>query len=221
MPGHIVDDLPGLALRSPKPLSDFVGRRWVRPLMFGVEAAVAEASLMAAAGTVDPAGQYLSVAALGPHMLSVLILPVIHLMAGLIPGYVMGPIKQLRRRVLAAGTVILVTLALGVMLDGSGRTVLTLVLAFLTCVVLSPIAAIIVRRRLIRAGLWGMPVTIPRHQHADLGRDPPAPAHAVAGPRAYAGDRRRARPAGDRGSLPPRPQLTSDACNLHGDRPRP
>ncbi len=99
-------------------------------------------------------GQILGVAA------AILVLPAIHYQIGLYPGYLLGPVERLRRRVLATLAVFggltawdnLV--ARGVL----SRGVLLATLGF--ALLLPPLAEAGVRAFLVRRGCWGLPAVI-------------------------------------------------------------
>src|SRR5258708_3204400 len=98
--------------------------------------------------------QYLGVAA------AILLLPVIHYQIGLYPGYLLGPVERLRRRMLATLAVfgILVAwdniVARGVL--SRGVLLATLVFALL----LPPLMEAAIRAVLIQRQRWGMPVVM-------------------------------------------------------------
>ncbi len=98
--------------------------------------------------------QYLGVAA------GILLLPVINYQLGLYPGYLLGPVERLRRRMLATLAVFggLVAwdnlVARGVL----SRGVLLATLLFV--LVLPPLAESAARAALIRRGRWGIPVVM-------------------------------------------------------------
>ena len=98
--------------------------------------------------------QYLGVAA------GILLLPMVHYQLGLYPGYMLGPVERLRRRMLATLAVFggLVAwdnlVARGVL----SRGVLLATLLFV--LVLTPLAETGARAILIRRGRWGIPVVM-------------------------------------------------------------
>src|SRR5579872_1788270 len=98
--------------------------------------------------------QFLGVAA------GILLLPAINYQIGLYPGYLLGPVERLRRRVLATlavfgGLVAWDTIvARGVLSRG------ILLATFLFALVLPPLADSAVRALLVKRGRWGMPVVI-------------------------------------------------------------
>jgi len=98
--------------------------------------------------------QYLGVAA------GILLLPMVHYQLGLYPGYMLGPVERLRRRVLATMAVFggLVAwdnlVARGVFSRG------VLLSTLLSVLVLTPLAEMGARTVLIRRGRWGIPVVM-------------------------------------------------------------
>ena len=98
--------------------------------------------------------QFLGVAA------GILLLPAINYQIGLYPGYLLGPVERLRRRVLATLAVFggLVAwdsiVARGVLSRG------VLLATFLFALVLPPLAESAMRALLVRRERWGMPVVI-------------------------------------------------------------
>jgi Undecaprenyl-phosphate galactose phosphotransferase WbaP len=98
--------------------------------------------------------QFLGVAA------GILLLPAINYQIGLYPGYLLGPVERLRRRVLATLAVFggLVAwdniVARGVLSRG------VLLATFLFALVLPPLAESAVRALLVKRARWGMPVVV-------------------------------------------------------------
>lgn len=88
----------------------------------------------------------------------VFLLPVIYYHIGLYPGYLLGPVERLRRRLLATVAVFggLVAWDNLVARGVSSRGVLLATFAF--ALVLPPLAEALARKLLIRRGSWGMPV---------------------------------------------------------------
>jgi len=99
-------------------------------------------------------GQYLGVAA------GILLLPIVHYQLGLYPGYMLGPVERLRRRMLATLAVFggLVAWDNLVARGVFSRGVLLSTLLFV--LVLTPLAEMGVRAILIRRGRWGIPVVM-------------------------------------------------------------
>ena len=99
-------------------------------------------------------GQFLGVAA------GILLLPAINYQIGLYPGYLLGPVERLRRRVLATLAVFggLVAwdsiVARGVLSRG------VLLATFLFALVLPPLAESAIRALLVKCGRWGIPVIV-------------------------------------------------------------
>lgn len=98
--------------------------------------------------------QYIGVA------IGILLLPLVHYQLGLYPGYLLGPVERLRRRVLA-------TLGIfGALIAWDGlvaRGVLSrgvLLATFLFALILPPLAELAVRTILIRRGRWGVPIVM-------------------------------------------------------------
>jgi Undecaprenyl-phosphate galactose phosphotransferase WbaP len=98
--------------------------------------------------------QYLGVAA------GILLLPIINYQLGLYPGYLLGPVERLRRRMLATLAVFggLVAWDNLVARGVFSRGVLLATLVFV--LVLPPLAEAAARAALIRRGRWGIPVVM-------------------------------------------------------------
>jgi Undecaprenyl-phosphate galactose phosphotransferase WbaP len=98
--------------------------------------------------------QYLGVA------VGMLLLPAVNYLIGLYPGYLLGPVERLRRRMLATFAVFggLVAwdnlVARGVLSRG------VLLMTFVFAVVLPPMAELAVRRSLLKCGRWGIPAVM-------------------------------------------------------------
>ncbi|MBZ5637050.1 MAG: hypothetical protein LAO55_28330, partial [Acidobacteriia bacterium] len=98
--------------------------------------------------------QYLGVAA------GILLLPIINYQLGLYPGYLLGPVERLRRRILATLAVFGGLVAWDNLVARSvfSRGVLLATLLFV--LVLPPLAESATRAILIRRGRWGIPVVM-------------------------------------------------------------
>jgi hypothetical protein len=98
--------------------------------------------------------QYLGVAA------GILLLPIVHYQLGLYPGYMLGPVERLRRRMLATLAVFggLVAWDNLVARGIFSRGVLLSTLLFV--LVLTPLAETVARGVLIGRGRWGIPVVM-------------------------------------------------------------
>jgi Undecaprenyl-phosphate galactose phosphotransferase WbaP len=98
--------------------------------------------------------QYLGVA------VGMLLLPAVNYQVGLYPGYLLGPVERLRRRMLATFAVFggLIAwdnlVARGVLSRG------VLLLTFVFAAVLPPIAELLVRRSFLTRGRWGIPAVM-------------------------------------------------------------
>jgi Undecaprenyl-phosphate galactose phosphotransferase WbaP len=139
-------------------------RHWTPWAIFGVDVAALEASFalgLAVRAMLAPwlpsevgLAQYAGVA------LGILVLPVVHYQLGLYPGYLLGPVERLRRRVLATLAVFggLVAwdniVARGVL----SRGVLLATMVF--ALVLPPLAEAWARAALVRSARWGIPVVV-------------------------------------------------------------
>jgi len=90
--------------------------------------------------------------------IGVLLLPVIFYQIGLYPGYLLGPVEKLRRRLLATVAVFggLVAWDNIVARGVFSRGILLATFAF--ALMLPPLAEALMRKILIRRGAWGMPV---------------------------------------------------------------
>jgi Undecaprenyl-phosphate galactose phosphotransferase WbaP len=98
--------------------------------------------------------QYLGVAA------GILLLPMIHYQLGLYPGYMLGPVERLRRRMLATLAVFGGLVAWDYLVSRGvfSRGVLLATLLFV--LVLTPLAELAARTILIGRGRWGIPVVM-------------------------------------------------------------
>jgi Undecaprenyl-phosphate galactose phosphotransferase WbaP len=149
---------PKLALR-PAPAT-----RWAPWAIFGADVVALEVAfflgysvrLLLASWFTAEIGveQFLGVAA------GILLLPAINYQIGLYPGYLLGPVERLRRRVLATLAVFggLVAwdsiVARGVLSRG------VLLATFLFALVLPPLAESAIRGLLVRRSRWGLPVVV-------------------------------------------------------------
>ena len=149
---------PQLATRS------FQSTAWAPWAIFGVDVLALEAAFgfglavrrMLAVWFSAAIGleQYLSVA------LGILLLPVVHYQLGLYPGYLLGPVERLRRRMLATLSVFggLVAwdniVARGVLSRG------VLLATFVFALLLPPLAETLARKLLVQRGRWGIPVVM-------------------------------------------------------------
>jgi len=98
--------------------------------------------------------QYMGVAA------GILLLPMVHYQLGLYPGYMLGPVERLRRRMLATLAVFGGLVAWDYLVSRGvfSRGVLLATLLFV--LVLTPLAETGARAFLIRRGRWGIPVVM-------------------------------------------------------------
>lgn len=98
--------------------------------------------------------QYLAVAA------GVLLLPVINYQLGLYPGYLLGPVERLRRRVLATLGVFGALIAWDSLVARGVLSRGVLLATFAFALVLPPLAELAVRTWLVRRERWGVPVVM-------------------------------------------------------------
>ena len=152
------------AARAPIVTRYAKGTRWAPWAIFGADVVALEASfvlgysvrlLLASWFTAEiGVGQFLGVTA------AILLLPAINYQIGLYPGYLLGPVERLRRRVLATLAVFggLVAwdsiVARGVLSRG------VLLATFLFALVLPPLAESAIRALLVKRQRWGIPVIV-------------------------------------------------------------
>ena len=90
----------------------------------------------------------------------VAVLPLVHYLQGLYPGYGVDEVERMRRQV--RGTFVGFAMLIGweylMLREGWSRGILILAMAF--CMVLTPLAGAVARRILCRMGLWGTPVVV-------------------------------------------------------------
>ncbi|MFM2125985.1 MAG: hypothetical protein RL328_2436 [Acidobacteriota bacterium] len=98
--------------------------------------------------------QYLGVAA------GILLLPVINYQLGLYPGYLLGPVERLRRRVLATLGVFGALIAWDSLVERGVLSRGVLLATFVFALVLPPLAELALRTFLVRRGQWGVPVVM-------------------------------------------------------------
>ena len=98
--------------------------------------------------------QYLAVAA------GILLLPVINYQLGLYPGYLLGPVERLRRRVLATLGVFGALIAWDSLVARGVLSRGVLLATFAFALVLPPLAELAMRTILVRRGKWGVPVVM-------------------------------------------------------------
>ena len=152
------------AARAPIVTRLVKGSHWAPWAIFGADVVALEAAfllgysvrlLLASWFTAEiGVGQFLGVAA------GILLLPAINYQIGLYPGYLLGPVERLRRRVLATLAVFggLVAwdsiVARGVLSRG------VLLATFLFALVLPPLAESAMRALLVKRERWGIPVIV-------------------------------------------------------------
>ena len=152
------------AARAPIVTRLVKGSHWAPWAVFGADVVALEAAfllgysvrlLLASWFTAQiGVGQFLGVAA------GILLLPAINYQIGLYPGYLLGPVERLRRRVLATLAVFggLVAwdsiVARGVLSRG------VLLATFLFALLLPPLAETAIRALLVKRQRWGIPVIV-------------------------------------------------------------
>jgi len=147
---------PALDLRAPAP------SRWPAWTIFAADVLALEISFalglalrtfFAAYFTANIGlDQYLGVAA------GILLLPVINYQLGLYPGYLLGPVERLRRRVLATLAVFGALIAWDNLVARGVLSRGVLLATLLFALVLPPLAELAARTFLIRRNRWGVPV---------------------------------------------------------------
>jgi Undecaprenyl-phosphate galactose phosphotransferase WbaP len=149
---------PVLAVRH------FQARAWIPWAVFWTEVAALEASL-ALGLTVRYLVAPLLTAEIGPSQyigvaIGILCLPAVHYQLGLYPGYCLGPVERLRRRLLATFAVFSALIAWDSIVQRGTWSRGVLLSTFVFAVLLPPLAETAVRQFLVRRGRWGIPVLI-------------------------------------------------------------
>jgi Undecaprenyl-phosphate galactose phosphotransferase WbaP len=98
--------------------------------------------------------QYIGVA------IAILVLPVVHYQIGLYPGYLLGPVERLRRRMLATLAVFGGLAAWDNIVERGVLSRGVLLATFAFALVLPPLAETMARTVLVRRGRWGIPVVV-------------------------------------------------------------
>jgi Undecaprenyl-phosphate galactose phosphotransferase WbaP len=98
--------------------------------------------------------QYLGVA------IAILVLPVVHYQIGLYPGYLLGPVERLRRRMLATLAVFGGLAAWDNIVERGVLSRGVLLATFGFALILPPLAETIARTMLVRRKRWGIPVVV-------------------------------------------------------------
>jgi len=137
---------------------------WAPGLVFAADVAAVELAFVLGLAVRRLLAPWFS-ADIGLHQyfgvaVGILLLPLVHYQIGLYPGYMLGPVERLRRRVLATFAVFggLVAwdniVARGVFSRG------VLLATFALALVIPPLAEAAVRGWLVQRGRWGIPVVI-------------------------------------------------------------
>ncbi|MEI9814148.1 MAG: hypothetical protein WDO18_16550 [Acidobacteriota bacterium] len=100
------------------------------------------------------ADQYVGVAA------GILLLPLVNYQLGLYPGYLLGPVERLRRRMLATLAVFGLLIAWDHLVARGVLSRGVLLITLLFALVLPPLAELAARRILMRRKQWGVPVIL-------------------------------------------------------------
>lgn len=146
-----------------EPLS-FRQRYWVWAALFLGDVAALELAVFLGALTRSSLSFWLGGALrkgqLETLALSVAVLPLAFFLVGLYPGYGLGVVERLRRRVYTLGLMFGLLILSGYLVTGThtSRGVLLLVLLF--SLVLLPLVEAAVRRILLACNSWGMPVAV-------------------------------------------------------------
>src|SRR5580658_1109603 len=98
--------------------------------------------------------QYLGVA------IAILLLPVVHYQIGLYPGYLLGPVERLRRRMLATLAVFGGLVAWDNIVERGVLSRGVLLATFGFALILPPLAETAARTMLVRRKRWGIPVVV-------------------------------------------------------------
>ena len=98
--------------------------------------------------------QYIGVA------IAILVLPVVHYLIGLYPGYLLGPVERLRRRILATLAVFGGLAAWDNIVERGVLSRGVLLATFAFALILPPLAETMARTMLVRRGRWGIPVVV-------------------------------------------------------------
>jgi Undecaprenyl-phosphate galactose phosphotransferase WbaP len=103
---------------------------------------------------------WMNMAQFGSMGTGLLALPLVNRYLGLHPGYMLGPVETLRRRTCATAAVFGALLAFDNLAYHGQWSRGSLVIAFALALVVPPLANVLLRHWLIRAGRWGVPVLV-------------------------------------------------------------
>lgn len=159
-----VTGLPGTALEVVAAPVAFRERWWVPLLLVAVDIAALEACLYAGLFLRESAavwfpieissGIYKGLAA------GLLVVPVAYYLLGLYPGYGIGAVERLRRRVVATTAVFSILIGWDYLVQGGSWSRGILLAAWVLAMFVMPLSAGWVRSALGHAGLWGTPVVL-------------------------------------------------------------
>ncbi len=144
--------------------SDFKERRWVPAFMFLVDVAAVESALL-----FGYLARYalsfwwpinLTPSTYSGLIAAVLVVPVSYYVIGLHPGYGLGGIERLRRRLTVTVFVFGVLITWDYIFQGGGWSRGVTLATFAFVLVLAPIFETLGRGYLIRKGLWGVPILL-------------------------------------------------------------
>lgn len=92
--------------------------------------------------------------------IAILLLPVVHYQIGLYPGYLLGPVERLRRRMLATLAVFGGLAAWDNIVERGVLSRGVLLATFAFALILPPLAETMARAMLVKRGRWGIPVVV-------------------------------------------------------------
>ncbi len=149
---------PQLATRS------FQANAWTPGTIFAVDVLAITAAFASGLTMRRMLAPWLS-AVIGPEQyiavaIGVLLLPAIHYQLGLHPGYLLGPVERLRRRMLATFAVFGGLVAWDSIVERGRLSRGVLLTTFVFALVLPPLAETAVRILLVRRRRWGIPVVM-------------------------------------------------------------
>jgi Undecaprenyl-phosphate galactose phosphotransferase WbaP len=153
---------PALAIRTTQPT------HWAPWVILGVDVLALEVSFGLGLGVRELMARWLTsvfFASIGPSQylgvaIAILVLPLVHYQIGLYPGYLLGPVERLRRRMLAAAAVFGVLAAWDNIVERGVLSRGVLLATFGFALILPALGETMARAALVRRGRWGIPVVV-------------------------------------------------------------
>jgi Undecaprenyl-phosphate galactose phosphotransferase WbaP len=149
---------PALAIKSAQ------AQHWAPWIIFAVDVLALEFAFGLGFGVRRSLASWLT-DGIGPQQylgiaIAILVLPVVHYQIGLYPGYLLGPVERLRRRMLATLAVFGGLAAWDNIVERGVLSRGVLLATFAFALVLPPLAETMARTMLVRRGRWGIPVVV-------------------------------------------------------------